>query len=225
MAATYQERLSESPFIRNFSQSYTEGGSVSLLPADGHWYLYVMKHEERIELGVGGPITKVKFLPIAGETEWVGVRFSLGTYMPHLPARTLIDNVVILPAASSKSFYLQGSAWEFPTHDNVDVFTDRLIRDGVLVRDPVVHAALQDQSPAMSLRSVQRRFLQTTGLTKEYIRQIERARRAMSLLQQGVSILDTVYEAGYFDQPHMTRSLKNLMGFTPGQIAHQMQPE
>jgi AraC-like DNA-binding protein len=37
-------------------------------------------------------------------------------------------------------------------------------------------------------------------------------------LKQGVSILDTVYEAGYFDQAHLTRSLKHLIGQTPAQI-------
>jgi hypothetical protein len=30
----------------------------------------------------------------------------------------------------------------------------------------------------------------------------------MTLVHQGTSILDTVYTAGYFDQSHMTNSLK-----------------
>jgi AraC-like DNA-binding protein len=34
-----------------------------------------------------------------------------------------------------------------------------------------------------------------------------------------VGILDAVHEAGYFDQAHLTRSLKRLIGQTPGQIA------
>jgi methylphosphotriester-DNA--protein-cysteine methyltransferase len=45
-----------------------------------------------------------------------------------------------------------------------------------------------------------------------------RAQQAQELLQQGVPILDTVFEAGYFDQPHLSRSLKRLIGFTPAQI-------
>jgi AraC-like DNA-binding protein len=40
----------------------------------------------------------------------------------------------------------------------------------------------------------------------------------MMLLEQGVSILDTVEQAGYFDQPHLTRSLKRYVGYTPAQI-------
>ncbi len=33
-----------------------------------------------------------------------------------------------------------------------------------------------------------------------------------------MSILDTVERAGYFDQPHLTRSLKRFIGQTPAQI-------
>jgi AraC-like DNA-binding protein len=61
-------------------------------------------------------------------------------------------------------------------------------------------------------------------MTQSYIRQIDRARRAETLLQQGRSILDTVYEAGYFDQPHLTRELKRWIGYTPTQIIHRYQP-
>ena len=55
--------------------------------------------------------------------------------------------------------------------------------------------------------------------------QIERARYATCLLQEGVSILDTVEQAGYFDQPHLTRALKRYIGQTPAQIREQSRPE
>src|ERR671937_833535 len=97
-------------------------------------------------------------------------------------------------------------------------FVDRLVRDGLLVREPVVQAALQDQLKDLSLRTAQRHFLRTTGLTHSAVRQTERARYATTLLQQGVSILDVVYEAGYFDQAHLTRSMKCFIGQTPTQI-------
>jgi AraC-like DNA-binding protein len=32
-------------------------------------------------------------------------------------------------------------------------------------------------------------------------------------------ILDVVHRAGYFDQPHLSRSLKRLIGMTPSEIA------
>jgi AraC-like DNA-binding protein len=57
-----------------------------------------------------------------------------------------------------------------------------------------------------------------TGLTRGTIRQIARARQATLLLRQGISIADATYEAGYYDQAHLTRSLKRFVGLTPSQI-------
>lgn len=51
------------------------------------------------------------------------------------------------------------------------------------------------------------------------LRQIDRARYAVRLLTHGMSIADTIYAAGYYDQPHLTRLLKSLIGFTPAQLA------
>jgi methylphosphotriester-DNA--protein-cysteine methyltransferase len=92
------------------------------------------------------------------------------------------------------------------------------VRDDLLVREPIVQAALQDQLKDLSLRTAQRHFLRTTGLTHSTVRQIERARYATTILQQGLPILDVVFEAGYFDQPHLTRSLKHYIGQTPAQV-------
>lgn len=68
------------------------------------------------------------------------------------------------------------------------------------------------------------RFVQAIGLTQVSIRQIERARFAMSLLQQGVSILDVVVQAGYADQSHLTRSLGRFVGQTPAHFAGMHRP-
>jgi methylphosphotriester-DNA--protein-cysteine methyltransferase len=55
-------------------------------------------------------------------------------------------------------------------------------------------------------------------MTYAAFRQIERARYTTNLLREGVSIVDAVHLAGYFDQAHLTRSLKRLIGHTPGKI-------
>jgi AraC-like DNA-binding protein len=65
---------------------------------------------------------------------------------------------------------------------------------------------------------MQRHFLRATGITYSTWRQIERARHAANLLREGVSILDTAYRAGYFDQSHLTRSVKQRIGQTPTEI-------
>jgi methylphosphotriester-DNA--protein-cysteine methyltransferase len=63
--------------------------------------------------------------------------------------------------------------------------------------------------------------LQATGLTHKTIQQIERARSAVSLLEQGTPISDAALELGYFDQAHLTNSLKRFVGKTPAQIARK----
>jgi AraC-like DNA-binding protein len=138
--------------------------------------------------------------------------------LPILPVDQLVDNALTLPGAGSRSFWLNGSAWEYPTFDNVDVFLNRLMRKDLIVRDPVVKAALQGRQMDLSLRSVQRRIRHTTGLTHAVIKQIERAHQAVALLETGTSILDVVERAGYADQPHLTRSLRRFIGHTPSRI-------
>ena len=139
--------------------------------------------------------------------------------MPQLTPGHLRDRKdVTLPDATSRSFWLNGSAWEYPDFENADTFVKRLAQKGIITRDSAVDAAVRGQGQALSLRSAQRHFPRATGLTHCTVRQIERARHATNLLKQGVSILDTVHEAGYFDQAHLTRSLKYRIGQTPAEI-------
>jgi AraC-like DNA-binding protein len=47
------------------------------------------------------------------------------------------------------------------------------------------------------------------------VRRIEQARYATILLREGMPILDVVEQAGYYDQAHLTRSLRHRIGQTP----------
>jgi hypothetical protein len=97
------------------------------------------------------------------DAEFFGIQFSLGTFMPSLRLRQLIDRSLTLPPGSSSSFWLDGSAWELPGPDNADVFVDRLVRRGLLVHDPVASAAVQDDVEGLSARSVERRVAGRPG--------------------------------------------------------------
>ena len=190
-----------------------------------HWELVVTKLNGRTTVTVRGPETKVTSLRCPAGGEWLGIRFRLGTIMPELPARALVDAVTDLPEMGRNGFWLQGSAWQVPDFDSAESFVNQLVRDGLLVRAPVVDAVLHGQVNERSLRTAQRHFVRTTGLTHGAVRRIERARNATNLLQQGVPILDAVHEAGYFDQPHLTRSLKHFIGQTPAQIMGRRKAE
>jgi AraC-like DNA-binding protein len=183
--------------------------------------LFIKRNDVVTVLAEGATTQSVLKSQTAG-TEFLVIKFTLGNYMPYLPAANLLNGNALLPEAAGKTFWMNSEAWEFPDYDNVETFVDWMVRDGALVTDPVVTAALQDEPLDLSSRTVRRRFLFTTGLTRNAIQQIERAKHAVNLLEQGLSILDTVYEAGYADQPHLTRALRRFIGQTPAQISRVM---
>lgn len=219
MFLTFDERPSDSPFVERVWRSQSRHAGVFLSIAASHFEIAVTRHQGRIFLTVRGPETRATPADCPAAGEWLGIRFKLGTFMPGFMPGNLRDrHDVTLPGATSRSFWLTGSAWEYPDFENADTFVARLARRGIIVRDAAVEAALGSQPGGLPIRSTQRRFLRATGITHRTVRQIERARYAATLLKQGVSILDTVYEAGYFDQPHLTRSLKTAIGQTPVEV-------
>jgi Helix-turn-helix domain len=222
---TFDYRPSDSPLVDTVwhTQSHSDHNLMMAI-AESRWGFVVTQYKGKTSLGVIGPETKAGLVPIPKDAEIFGIIFKLGSYMPHLPTHKLLDTGLELPPASCQSVWLHSSTWQLPTYENADTFVNRLVRENVLVFDPLIQEALRGEIEDVSLRSVQRRFLQTTGLTHSTIRQIERAHYAAELLRQGSSILDTVYDAGYFDQPHMTKSLKRLLGQTPAEILRLSQP-
>jgi hypothetical protein len=225
MSILYDERLSDSPYVETITHGRTASDGSSIRPAECHWHMVLVRQNGNVQLLVVGPWTKAGVISYTEGAELLWIKFKLGTFLPHLPTKHLLDRETILPGAARKSFWLNGSAWQFPDYENADTFVDGLVRDGVLACDPVVNAVLQDHLQDMPSRTVRHRFRRSTGLTQSHIRQMKRAQHAQSLLQQRVSILDTVDEAGYFDQPHLTRSLKQFLGYTPAQIIRLSQPE
>ncbi|GHO79850.1 AraC family transcriptional regulator [Ktedonobacter sp. SOSP1-85] len=220
------QRPSDSSFVERIWCTHSEGSHPFLSIAVSRLELVVSKLQGKITLTVRGPETKAT--PVGdcpAEGEWFGILLKPGVFLPHLPARSLVDASVNLEASSNTTFWLGGSAWQIPTYENADTFVDRLVHEGLLVRDPIIEAALQGHLNDLTLRSVQNRFLQSIGITQSAVRQIERARSATFLLQQGVSILDTIVQAGYYDQPHLTRSLRHFIGQTPAQLLHHSRPE
>jgi AraC-like DNA-binding protein len=226
MLLTFEDRPSDSLFVERIWRSQSERPGTFHSIAMSHWEMVVTRYNGNTILTVRGPESKATPLHLSSVgAEWFGIRFKMGTVMPHLPASGLVDRDVNLPDASSRSFWLMGSAWQFPDYDNADTFVDRLMRAGLVICNPVVESALQGQLRDVSIRTARRHFLRTTGLTQSTIHQIERARYATVLLRQGRSILDTVYAAGYSDQPHLTKSLKYFIGQTPAQIMGKSESE
>src|SRR6185369_3630775 len=130
-------------------------------------------------LTVRGPETRATIARCPPEGEWVAIRFRPGVYLSRLPPSALSDRRdVTLPGGATRSFWLNGSTWEFPTFENADTFIARLARRGILVMDRPVQAVLRNEPRTASLRSAQRHFLHATGITQATFRTIERARHA-----------------------------------------------
>jgi AraC-like DNA-binding protein len=225
MSVIYEDRSSDTPFVQTVWRTQAQSDGCDIVSADMCWDMLIVAQEGKTKVGVFGPMTRTAHIPHTQGQEWIGVRFKPGTFMPHLSLDSMVNQGITLPEATGKSFWLDSSTWECPTYENVDTFVNRLVRNGLLVKDTVVEAALQGHPHAISPRTIQRRFLRATGLPQRTIRAIERAHLAASLLQGSMSILDVVYEVGYADQQTMTKSLKHLMGMTPAQIARSRKSE
>jgi Helix-turn-helix domain len=224
MNSLFEGRESDSPYIEAVWRGRAGSDYAPVCPASTRWHLLFLRQNGRVNVSVEGPLTKATPVTQAEGTEWFGVTFPPGTFLPSVPVRNLLDERAILSLAANTSFELAGSSFQFPDYDTVETFVQRLVREDVLVADPVVKAVLAGHPPQMSLRTVRRRFLVATGLTYKVISQIERAKQAAALLEQGVSLLETAYQAGYADQSHMTRSLKHFIGHTPAHIAQRRKP-
>lgn len=223
MNFVFESRPSDSPFVESIwrTQSEVEGSFIS--SANTHFGIVIVRYKGQTTLFVRGPETRATPAEAPADAEFLGIQFRLGTFMPHLPPRMVMDrqDFVLPEAAGDHKFWLDGSAWQFPDLENVDAFIEKLAHEGLLTRDPIVDDVVQGHAETLSLRSVQRRFLHATGLTPKGVQQIERAREALARLERGYSILDTAYELGYFDQSHLTNSLRRFMGQTPAQIVRR----
>lgn len=225
MTIVFEQRASDSPYIESVISGYTVSDGMTIRPAESHWHMVFSRRRGTMFPIFVAPLASAGITSWGSDAEILWIKFKLGTFMPHLPARHFLGVETYLPNAASKSFWLKGAAWEYPTYDNVETFINRLVREDVLLHDPMVEAALGDEPLKIAPRTVRHRFLRATGLTQNHIRQIERAQRAADLLRAGCSILDTVEDTGYFDQPHLTRALKQWVGYTPAQIAQSARVE
>ncbi|RYD61460.1 MAG: AraC family transcriptional regulator [Verrucomicrobiaceae bacterium] len=224
MLITFEDRPSDSPFIERVWRSRSDHAGVFRSIATSHWDLVFARMKGKTTVVVHGPETVASMADVPEDGEWLGVRFKVGTFMPLIRSSEFRDRKdLILPNATSRSFWLNGSAWELPTFENAETFAGRLVRRGVIQEDRITKAAIQGELQDVTTRTEQRRVLQITGLTCGAIHQIERARQATLRLRQGAPILDVVHEAGYYDQAHLTRSLQRFVGSSPAKIMREQE--
>lgn len=218
MALESEDRPSDSPYIARVWRGRSSGIERMTSVATSNWELVVWRRHGCVHVGVRGPETAASMADVPDESESFGISFSHGTSMPHLPTARLVDAHLESPHATAKAFVCRGDEWALPDFENAEEFVTGLVRAGVLVRDPLVDDVVAGEQPRVGARSVQRRVGAATGLTSGAIRQIERARQAAILLGEGAAPLDVVHRLGYYDQPHLARSLTRFIGRTATQL-------
>ena len=215
----FEDRASDHPFVEKVWRCHSDRADKFLSVAANSFEMALTRLAGRTFLTLRGPETSATLMDCPAEGEWVCIRFKAGTFMPgFLPGGLRDHHDVTLPPATGRSFWLNGSALDYPSFDNAETFVKRLVKSGIVTRDPIVEDTLLRSPRNLSLRSAQRHFLQSTGVTYATFRQVERARYATILLREEVSILDVVSRLGYFDQAHLTRSLRRFIGETPAKI-------
>jgi hypothetical protein len=182
------------------------------------WGLVFWEREGRAYAGISGPETRTGTAPVPEGASFVGIEFAVGTSLRAVPTPDLVDRGAVLPDATRRTFRLDGVRWESPAPDDAEALVDRLVRAGAVVRDPLVTDVRRGHRPAVSRRTVERRFRAATGLTHGAVRQIERARNASVLLAAGAPVADVIAKLEYFDEPHLTRALRRYVGRTARQL-------
>ncbi|MFE7745482.1 helix-turn-helix domain-containing protein [Nocardia sp. NPDC057455] len=218
MGLLFETRVSDSLWIDSVWTCRSERVAEMTSVATETLGLVFWEQDGTAYAGISGPESRCGTAPVPEGAAFVGVQFAVGTSLRAVAAPSLVDRGLLLPDVTSRTFWLAGARWETPRPDDVEALVDRLVRDGVLVRDPLVADALRGHRPAATERTLERRFRASTGLTRCAVRQIGRARTAALLLTAGECPSEVVDKLGYYDEPHLARALRRYVGRTARQL-------
>lgn len=213
-----EHRGSDSPYITRVWRGRASGTERMTSIATSNWELVFWEEAGVVHAAIRGPETTSSTAEITGESESFGITFAHGASMPHLPIGALVDGGLESPRVAGSRFVLRGEEWAIPDYESAEQFVQRLVRSGVLTRDPLVDDVVWGGVARVGSRSVQRRVAASTGLTQGAIRQIDRARHAALLLADGLAPLEVVHRLGYYDQPHLAKALQRFIGKTATQL-------
>ncbi|KRA97848.1 hypothetical protein ASD83_12255 [Devosia sp. Root685] len=208
-----------SPVVEAVTHTTFNADGSTMMQPDGCWDIAVLKSASGTTVLRTGLTTSAVTHNFSAGDEILSIAFKPSSFMSLMPGERMRDEGVVLSNIGRDRFWLGSDVLEIPTFDTVDRFVGKLLNNGIVEDNSLVASVVSGHPMAMSERTMQRHFLKTTGLTYKTFTQIERAQKALSLLQQGRPAADVAFALGYADQPHMIRSLRAIMGQTPGQIA------
>jgi len=212
-------RKSDSPFVQQITRVQYHAATIDVTKPDGCWDMVVLRRQGEVIVLQTGLITRPVVLKFGPGDEYLCVSLRPGVYMPGLPGSQMLDKGIERPVASRTKFWLGNDRFEIPNFENAEGMVRRLAKAGRLAQDEIVHSLVQERPKAASLRTVQRRFINATGVTWKHLEMIFRAGQAVDMLRRGAPALEVTARLGYADQAHLIRSLRGFMGQTPGEIS------
>ncbi|MFI9612296.1 helix-turn-helix domain-containing protein [Streptomyces sp. NPDC052023] len=184
-------------------------------------------HEGR--LLVAGPDTHAQRTDGSGGS-WAGVRFFPGTAPTFLglPAYEVRDRRVELadlwPAARVRLLTARVDAASGPARGLEELALalaadadppDPLLRRIVTALDAGRPVAATAEELGLGARQLHRRALTAFGYGPKTLARVLRLQRALALARSGMPLAGTAVAAGYADQPHLAREVRDLTGATP----------
>ncbi|AGB23735.1 hypothetical protein Mycsm_03435 [Mycobacterium sp. JS623] len=146
-----------SPYIERVWRDRSDGGGLFVSVAAGHLELVVTRLADFTMVTARGPETRATTIDCPPRGEWEAIRFRLGVHMPSLSTGVLLDHRAMnLPVSDDGSFELHGFRWPLPDVENAERYVHKLVRRGVLRRDPVVETAIRGDAQPLTNRSVLR---------------------------------------------------------------------
>ncbi|MBZ9641253.1 helix-turn-helix transcriptional regulator, partial [Streptomyces sp. PSKA30] len=164
---------------------------------------------------------------------WAGIRFYPGTApaLLGMPAYEVRDRRVELadlwPAARARQLTERVNAAADPAGGLEDVALrlaadaeppDPLLRKVVAAVDAGRPVAATADELGVGARRLHRRSLAAFGYGPKTLARVLRLQRALTLARQGVPFADTATRAGFADQAHLARDVRDLAGTTLGEL-------
>ncbi|MGW7526715.1 helix-turn-helix domain-containing protein [Streptomyces sp. NPDC054783] len=181
---------------------------------------------------VAGPDTR-PYVPGGPPRSWAGVRFFPGTAPALLgvPAHELrdlrVDLADIWPAARVRLLSERVADAPDPTAALEDIALNRAAWS--TAPDPLLHRLVEclgEGHPVsataaelgIGTRTMHRRCLDAFGYGPKTLARILRLQRALALARSGTPYAETAVRAGYADQPHLAREVRELTGMPLGRL-------
>jgi AraC-like DNA-binding protein len=183
---------------------------------------------------VVGPMTSPSRIVLSPHGTVVGARFRphVATALLGVPAGTLTDRAVDLAslgirdlaldetlASSDAAAALRALERVLLAHLDQPPAIDRLVERAVrwLADRPSAPVGELERATGLGGRQLRRRFDAAVGLGPKTLQRVLRFQRFL-VSAPGRSLASAAAIAGYLDQPHMSREIRELSGATPAQL-------